>query len=68
MKSRPNQHDFIEKSTTPILVIEGSEDKIVKPIDTKNPTLYKNITMTGHLGMMEDPQGFVQAVHQFMSK
>ncbi len=68
MKSRPNQHDFIEQTTTPILIIEGSEDKIVKPIDTQNPNLYKNITMTGHLGMLEDPQGFAQAVRQFMSK
>ncbi len=68
MKSRPNQHDFIEQATLPILIIEGSEDKIVKPIDTQNPNLYKTITRTGHLGMLEDPQGFVQAIHKFMSK
>lgn len=68
MKTRPNQHDFLEQTTTSILVIEGFQDKIVKPIESNNPNVRKNETMTGHLGMLEDPQGFLQAVDQFMSQ
>ncbi|MEK4487246.1 alpha/beta hydrolase [Psychrobacillus sp. FSL H8-0484] len=67
MKYRPNQHHFVEDTTTPILVIEGSNDKIVKPIETKNPNVQKMNTNTGHLGMLEDSEAFIKAVHQFMS-
>ncbi|KGR79228.1 alpha/beta fold hydrolase [Ureibacillus manganicus] len=66
MKSRPNQHSFIEQTTTPILVIEGTEDKVVKPIETKNPNVMKVYTETGHLGMLEDPKSFITAVNKFM--
>lgn len=68
MKSRPSQQELLEQTHTPILVIEGFQDKIVKPINVKNPNVRKNETMTGHLGMLEDPQGFIQAVHQFMTQ
>lgn len=68
MKSRPNQHLFIEQTTTPILVIEGTEDKIVQPIETNNPNVKKVYTETGHLGMLEDPNSFASAVHKFMKK
>lgn len=66
MKTRPNQHSTIEQTTTPILVIEGTEDKVVKPIDTINPHVTKFFTETGHLGMLEDPKGVIIAVHEFM--
>lgn len=67
MKSRPNQHHFVEQTSTPIFVIQGSKDKVVKPIDTKNQKVRTNITNSGHLGMLEDPQSFIKAVQQFMS-
>lgn len=67
MKHRPNQHNLVEETTTPILVIDGSNDKIVKPIETKNPKVQKTKTNTGHLGMLEDSEAFIKAVHQFMS-
>lgn len=68
MKNRPNQHLLLEKLDKPILVIEGSEDEIVKPIESSNPLVQKVITNTGHMGMLEDPEEFVVAVQQFMSK
>ncbi|MBD8026956.1 alpha/beta fold hydrolase [Lysinibacillus halotolerans] len=66
MKSRPNQQNFVDNTTMPILVIEGSEDGIVQPIQTKNENVEKVITKTGHLGMLEDPKSFTEAVKQFM--
>nr|WP_106781296.1 alpha/beta hydrolase [Lysinibacillus timonensis] len=68
MKNRPDQHELLEQLSIPILVIEGFQDKIVKPVETDNPNVRKNTTMTGHLGMLEDPQGFKQAVDQFMTQ
>lgn len=66
MKTRPNQQNFVDNTTTPILVIEGSEDGIVQPIQTKNENVQKVITKTGHLGMLEDPKSFTEGVKQFM--
>ena len=67
MKNRSNQHNLIEQLTIPLLVVEGSLDKIVKPIKTTNPNILKIETNTAHLGMLEDPQSFSKAIHQFMS-
>jgi len=67
MKTRADQHDLIEQTNCPILVIEGTQDKIVKPIISTNPSIQKIETNTAHLGMLEDPQGFVKAIHEFMA-
>ncbi|MFC7686851.1 alpha/beta fold hydrolase [Ureibacillus sp. GCM10028918] len=67
MKSRSNQRDLTEQLTIPVLIIEGSQDKIVKPIENKNPNIQKIATNTAHLGMLEDPQSFLKAIHHFMS-
>ena len=37
MKARKNQQTLINTTTTPILVIEGEQDKVVTPIETSNP-------------------------------
>mgnify|MGYP001444753551 CR=1 FL=1 len=66
MKHRPNQQRLVEQLTIPVLVIEGSEDQVVKPIETNNPNVKKVITKTGHLGMLEDTQTFTKAIHDFM--
>ncbi|MDI7742052.1 alpha/beta hydrolase [Lysinibacillus fusiformis] len=68
MKTRSNQHHLIEQTNCPILVIEGSQDKIVKPIKTSNSRIQKIKTNTAHLGMLEDPQSVVKAIHEFMAK
>lgn len=68
MKTRSNQHHLIEQTNCPILVIEGSQDKIVKPIKTSNSGIQKIKTNTAHLGMLEDPQSVVKAIHEFMAK
>lgn len=68
MKNRPNQHQLLEKIDKPILIIEGSEDKVVSPIETTNLMVQKVITNTGHLGMLENPESFVKSIHQFISK
>ncbi|MEK4229491.1 alpha/beta fold hydrolase [Solibacillus sp. FSL H8-0538] len=66
MKERPDQRDFLQKISTPILLLQGSEDKIVKPIELGNSNIKKVITKTGHLGMLEDPDAFVNAVVGFL--
>ncbi len=67
MKNRPNQHNLVEQVKIPVLVIEGSEDNVVNPIETSNPNVKKVKTKTGHLGMLEDPQTFIQTIREFMS-
>lgn len=68
MKNRPDQTDLLPKINIPVLVIEGTEDKIVKPIETTNDLFEKAYTTTGHLGMLEDPPAFVNAVIHFLRK
>lgn len=68
MKNRRNQQTLLEQINKPILVIEGSEDKIVKPIVTNNSLVQKVITNTGHMGMLENHEQFVVAVQEFMSQ
>lgn len=67
MKTRPDQRDFLQVLDVPTLVIEGSEDGAVKPIETNNRNIQKVITNTGHLGMLEDEDAFVEAVKQFLA-
>lgn len=66
MKSRPDQTSFVHEVSTPILVIEGSDDPVVIPIETENIAVQKIITKTGHLGMLEDDKSFTKAVKQFL--
>lgn len=68
MKSRPNQRDLIDQTTTPILVIEGEQDKAVTPIETSNNNITKVKTNTGHLGMIEDPQKVLLEILNFLGK
>ena len=66
MKARPDQHELLEQTQTPILILEGSQDKVLKPINTTNSNVKKVVTNTGHLGMLEEPQNFVDAIQEFM--
>ena len=66
MKVRPDQTGFMHELSTPILVIEGSDDPVVAPIETENIAVQKIITKTGHLGMLEDAQAFTKAIKQFL--
>lgn len=66
MKSRPDQRELVDSIETPILVIEGEQDKAVTPIETSNPNVTKVFTNTGHLGMIEDSQTVVREILQFL--
>lgn len=66
MKGRKNQQETIDTTETPVLVIEGVYDKIVKPIETPNKRVEKVRTYTGHLGMMEKPHPFTTHIIQFL--
>lgn len=66
IKSRPDQTSFIHEVSIPILVIEGSQDAVVTPIETENIAVQKIVTNTGHFGMLEDAKSFVNAVRQFL--
>ncbi|MER1985782.1 MAG: alpha/beta fold hydrolase [Solibacillus sp.] len=65
MTLRDDQRTFVAQMTVPMLVIEGEQDKAVKPIITANTRVQKVTTNTGHLGMLEDPNAFVKAVLDF---
>ena len=67
MKARQNQRNLINTTTTPILVIEGEQDKVVTPIETANPKVEKVTTNTGHLGMVEEPQQVLREILRFFS-
>lgn len=67
MKSRPNQEALLEQLTIPVLVIEGTEDGVVPPIETTNSYVQKATTNTGHLGMLEEPEQFCAHVRKFMA-
>jgi pimeloyl-ACP methyl ester carboxylesterase len=66
MKSRPNQRDLVDQTSTPILVIEGEQDKAVTAIETSNKNVTKVYTNTGHLGMIEDPQRVIKEILDFL--
>ena len=68
MKARPDQTELLPTIDVPVLVIEGSEDGVVKPIETDNPQFEKATTTTGHLGMIEDADAFSDAVIAFLQK
>lgn len=68
MKSRQNQRDLVDSTTTPILVIEGEQDEAVTPIETSNPNVMKLFTNTGHLGMLEDAQTVTREVVKFLKQ
>ncbi|WP_274307094.1 alpha/beta fold hydrolase [Solibacillus daqui] len=68
MKSRSNQRNLVDATTTPILVIEGEQDKAVTPIETSNQNVTKVFTNTGHLGMLEDAQTVTREVTKFLKK
>ncbi|MEK4628691.1 MAG: alpha/beta hydrolase [Solibacillus sp.] len=67
MKSRPNQRDLVDQTSTPILVIEGEQDKAVTPIETSNSNVIKVSTNTGHLGMIEDPKKVIKEILDFLN-
>ncbi len=66
MKSRPSRQTFINETTTPILVIEGSHDQIVPKIETGNKQMTKVVVDSGHLGMIEDLDGVLQAIYSYL--
>ena len=66
MKSRPDRQIFIDETSTPILIIEGIHDKVVPKIVTRNEHITKVVVDSGHLGMIEDLDGVLQAIYSFL--
>jgi pimeloyl-ACP methyl ester carboxylesterase len=66
MKGRTARQSFIDETSTPILVIEGTEDKVVPSIETNNSAITKVKVDSGHLGMIEDLDGVLQAIYGFL--
>ena len=66
MKQRPDQQQLLADISTPILIIEGKDDQIVPPVETKNIAVQKLITNSGHLCMLEDEKAFLKAIKQFL--
>lgn len=68
MKSRQDQTELINSTTTPVLLFEGAQDGVVQPIQTNNIVVQKMITNTGHLGMIEDPHAWISGIKQFLGE
>ena len=66
MKHRPTRQNYIDVTSIPILIIEGDEDKVVAPIKTNNVNVKKVIIESGHSGMLEDVDGVLQAIYEFL--
>ncbi len=66
MKNRKDQRPFLAQTSIPVLVIEGEFDEAVTPVNTNNIAVRKVITQTGHIGMLEEPDAFIEAIRQFI--
>lgn len=66
MMTRKDQRELLDTIEIPILIIEGEQDKAVKPIKTSNRHVHKVTTNTGHLGMLEDSKAVIQAIREFL--
>ncbi|ATP40398.1 alpha/beta hydrolase [Solibacillus sp. R5-41] len=66
MTTRTDQRKLVANIEGPMLIIEGEQDLVVKPIETYNRHVQKVKTNTGHLGMLEDSKAVLQAIVAFL--
>lgn len=62
MQGRKNRSHFIETTNLPIVIIEGTNDKIVAPIQTDGPSVQTIKIPAGHFGMAEKPDLVIDAI------
>lgn len=66
MMTRADQRKLVANIEIPLLIIEGEQDQVVKPIEVYNRHIQKVTTNTGHLGMLEDSKAVIQAIREFL--
>ncbi|RAP30982.1 Alpha/beta hydrolase fold [Brevibacillus laterosporus] len=72
MKDRPDRTSVIEELSCPILLMAGSEDKVI-PLQKTFLVHRENVTTvllegSGHMGMIETPQQWLTAVTSFLEQ
>ena len=74
MAARPDRTSLLRFATIPVLIITGSEDKLISPADseamhavTPNSILV-NIPEAGHLSNIDKADAFNQAVRDFQGR
>lgn len=66
MQGRKNRSEFIQNAKFPIILIEGTNDKIVPPIETDGPSVQRIRIPTGHFGMAEKPDLVIDAIRMVL--
>lgn len=64
MQTRKQRSNFIENAEIPVIIIEGTLDKIVPAIETDGPNVKRISVETGHFGMAENPVLVIDALRQ----
>jgi pimeloyl-ACP methyl ester carboxylesterase len=70
MRNRPDLSDVLTTATVPVLVIAGSEDKVVpaqRAFSAKGGHIKQAvISAVGHMSMYEDPENLIQELKKFL--
>lgn len=66
MQGRKERSSFIENASIPIVLIEGTKDTIVPPIETDGPMVKCVKVSTGHFGMAEKPDLVTDAIRMVL--
>ncbi|ACS99692.1 alpha/beta fold hydrolase [Paenibacillus sp. JDR-2] len=72
MKERPDRTEVLKQTSLPVLLLAGEQDQIIPVertfvIDGANVTREK-LAEAGHMGMVERPEAFAEAVLRFINK
>ncbi|WP_201008448.1 alpha/beta fold hydrolase [Paenibacillus glycanilyticus] len=72
MKDRPDRTEVLKRTTLPVLLLAGEQDQIIPAertfvVDGANVTREK-LADAGHMGMVERPEAFAEAVLSFINK
>lgn len=70
MRDRPDRTYVLAESTLPILLLAGEQDEVVPPerrfpVDKDN-VLQLTLSRAGHMGMLECPKDFANAIQTYM--
>lgn len=69
MRDRPDRTDVLQATELPVLLLAGEKDEVI-PAERRFPVAKPNVTsvlLTGaaHMGMMEQPRAFADAIRAF---
>lgn len=72
MKLRPDRTEVLKQTALPVLLLAGEQDQII-PVERTFVIEGPNVTQekladAGHMGMVERPASFAEALQRFMEK